>query len=183
MRANLVVKDEKRKLIAQKLLQSNGIFLAEYKGIPVKDLSKIRKDLKQVGSEFEVVKNRIVKKAIEKDDVLSSKYSLLLNDLKGPIGLIYSRGGDPAKVAKIITDFAQENSNWILKGGILEDNVVSSQAIQDIAQLPSKEVLITKILVILKAPSINLLRALTGVHVKLLYVLNAIKEQKSSEGK
>ena len=99
--------------------------------------------------------------------------------LAGPTALVYT-SGDPVPVAKAITEYIKKVKKTTIKGGILEGKKVSGEDISNIASLPSREQLISKMLGSLNAPAQNLVYALTGVSRNLVYVLDAVGKQKES---
>jgi|AACY02.3.fsa_nt_gi Ribosomal protein L10 len=153
--------------------KSSSQFLTYYNGIETNDLASLRKNLHENDSEFVVVKNRVVKKALQEVDENN-----LIDDFSGPIGVTFVNG-DPSVAAKKIIEFTKENDNFKFKSASIEGSLVDEKQFKQIADLPSKEVLLTSILSSIVSPHRNLQYVLKGVSEKLVRVISAIKDQKS----
>jgi large subunit ribosomal protein L10 len=148
--------------------------LAEYRGTKAADMTELRVRLRQVNAELRVLNNRIVKKAIvNNDDVV-----LLTDRLKGPLAGIFVYG-DAAAAAKSLLAYAKENELIKVKSGVMTGSVLEFNDLEALSQLPSKEVLLAKILGSIVAPHTGLLRVIGGVSGNLVRVISAIKEAKS----
>jgi len=152
----------------------NGALVAEYRGLTVAELTELRLELRKVGAEFKVTKNRVLKKAIELDaqdaDGLSDK-------LTGPVGVVYLYD-DAAAGAKVAVEFAKSHEKFVVTGGLMDGSAVSESEIEAISKLPSKEVLLGQILGSLTAPHKGIMGILNGVPRSLVQVINAIKDTK-----
>ena len=153
----------------------NAALISEYRGAKAEDLASLRRSLRLVGCEFKVIKNRIAKKAIM-DDLATS--GALAPILKGPIGVVYVKK-DIAKGAKALLEFAKDHQEIQVVGGVMDGKSVTLKDIQAISDLPSKEVLIARMLGSLTSPHRGLMYVLKGVSEKLVRVVGAIKDTKS----
>lgn len=159
--------------LLQSFDKSSAVFLAEYSGMTVEDLSALRKELRKGNAEFQVVKNTIAKKAIEgRPEAVASGL------FKGPVGAVFVYG-DVAAAAKTISETAKKNEKFKIVGGYMESAMVDKAGILTLASLPSREVLLSKIIGSLVAPHRGILGILNGVPGALVRVLNQIKETKS----
>lgn len=161
--------------VAGELERANGIILAEYRGLTVEQVTKLRIELRKSDSVFKIVKNRVAKKAIE---TRASGYSDVLSDFVGPIGILYSFG-DVAAATKSALEFEKDNEAFKVKVGVVENKKVETNELKALADLPSKDVLLGQIVGSLASPSRGLVTVLNGVSRQLVQVINAIKDTKS----
>jgi len=151
---------------------SSAVFLASYSGMTVEDLSALRRELRKVDAEFHVVKNTIARKAIESRDE-----NVLAASFKNQTGMVFARG-DVAAAAKVVADTAKKNDKLKLVSGYMEKSFIDAKGVTALASLPSREVLLAKIIGSLVAPHRGLLGVMHGVPRALVSVINQIKEQK-----
>lgn len=157
------------------LLDSKFTVVSDYQGTTVSELTQLRREIQKAGGDLTIAKNTLIKLA-----VAEKSYSGAMSDfLAGPTALVYT-SGDPVPVAKALTEYIKKVKKTTIKGGILEGKKVSGEDISNIASLPSREQLISKMLGSLNAPAQNLVYALTGVSRNLVYVLDAVGKKKES---
>ncbi len=166
-----------REVTAERFKKSKAVLVAEYRGLTVEELTLLRVSLRKASAEFKVVKNRIAKKAIS---IEVQDLEGLSGKIVGPVGLICSYGQDSAQVTKAVLDFEKDHPNFKVTGGHMEGSVLSKADLEAIASLPSKEVLLAKIIGSLVSPHRGLLGVLNGVPRSLVQVINAIKDKKTS---
>ena len=168
-------KDDKKELVTQlheDLGDSQAVFVTDYIGLNVEKITKLRKNINSAGGTFRVVKNTLLRRAA-KDTPAD-----VVNDLFiGPTAIAMVKG-DPLGVAKALVDFAKDNEALEIQGGILGTQVLDLDRIQSLAKMPSKEVLLAKMLGSLNAPITNFVGVLAAMPRQLLYVLKAIENQK-----
>ncbi|MCX6129053.1 MAG: 50S ribosomal protein L10 [Proteobacteria bacterium] len=157
--------------------KSKAVLVAEFRGLTVEEMTKLRVALRQASAEFRVVKNRIAKKAISLE---FQELEGLSKSLVGPVGLICSYGSDSAQVTKAALNFEKDHPNFKVTAGHMEGAALNKTQLQSIADLPSKEVLLAQIIGSLVAPHRGLLGVLNGVNRNLVQVINAIKDKKTS---
>ena len=160
--------------LVSKFDEAGAVFLAQYSGLTVEDLSALRRELKKVQADFHVVKNTIAKKAIEGRDE-----AVLVPKFKNQTGVVFA-AGDVAAAAKIVADMAKKNEKLKIVCGYMEKSLLDSKGVEALASLPSREVLLSKIVGSLVAPHRGLLGVMNGVPRALVCALNAIKDQKSA---
>lgn len=134
---------EKERLVAEikdRLTSSNGLILADYRGLSVKEMRALRTSLKDTGSEATVYKNSLAQIAVRELGLPN-----LDEFLAGPTVFVFTPG-DPVATAKALLGFAKENKIFAFKGGLIEGDVVSADAVKAIAALPSREELIAKLM-------------------------------------
>jgi large subunit ribosomal protein L10 len=166
---------KKQKVVEElgtKLRQMNSMFLAEYSGLTVAQMTKLRKELRTVGVEFNVVKNTLLSIASD-----GTKAQALKDKFSGPNAIvgIYK---DPVGAAKILAGVSKEMPQLKLKAGFLGDQLLTPEDILKLATLPSREVLVAKFLGLLQGMPQRLVYVLSGNLNKLMITLNAIKTQK-----
>lgn len=157
------------------LLDSKFTVVSDYQGTTVSELTQLRREIQKAGGNLTIAKNTLIKLAVSEKPYSGDMSSFLA----GPTALVYT-SGDPVPVAKAITEYIKKVKKTTIKGGILEGKKVSGEDISNIASLPSREQLISKMLGSLNAPAQNLVYALTGVSRNLVYVLDAVGKQKES---
>ena len=163
MTKNMLLKVEKVKEIKDKFERANCIVLANYQGIDVEQDNQLRKKMREMGVEYKVYKNRLVKIVAEE-----LGYDFLIEHLEGATSIAFGYD-DIISPAKILNDFSEKSGKLSLKVGVVEKEFYDNDKIKRLAKIPSKEVLVSKLLGSIKAPLSN-----------LVYVLNAVKESKES---
>jgi large subunit ribosomal protein L10 len=159
--ANIIQeKQEAVAVIAAKIAASSSTVVADYRGLNVAQVTELRKQLREAGIEFQVLKNSLVRRATEGTD-----YVELNNILTGPTAIAFGKE-DAVAPAKILNDFAKKNDALKLKGGIVEGKVVSQEEIKALAELPSREGLLSMLLSVLQAPVRNFALAVKAVGEK-----------------
>jgi len=146
--------------IATKLSQSPSTVVADYRGLNVSQVTELRKQLREAGVEFQVLKNSLVRRATE-----GVGLSELNEVLTGPSAIAFS-ADDAVAPAKILNDFAKKNEALKLKGGVVEGKVVDAAQIKALAELPSREGLLSMLLSVLQAPVRNFALAVKAVGEK-----------------
>lgn len=158
------------------LTRSKMTIVSDYRGLTVKEITDLRRQLQKVDADYTVAKNTLVKVAL-KGDELGNQLAPLL---KGPTALAVSYG-DPVAPAKILVDFMKKAKKTELRGGVLEGKAVGADQVKAIAELPSREQLVAKLLGTMQAPISGFVRVLAGVPNNLVYALEAIRKQKAGE--
>ena len=167
---------EKEKIVAdlnERLGQSKAVFLADFTGLNVESVNKLRRDLRQRGDEFQVVKNTLLRRAAQ-----DTPASGLTESLLGPCGITISYQ-DPVAAAKVLADFAKDREKFVFKGGVLQGKTIAGEAVGQLAKMPPREVLLGQMLSSLVAVPTGLVSALSGIIQKLLLTLKALEEEKA----
>lgn len=146
--------------------------LTDYRGVSVSQVTGLRRMLREKATRFKVIKNRLAKIAAEGTPFLSLK-----DHFKGTVALALTEG-DPTSSAKVLSDFAKDNEKFQLKMGFLNGKVLTVKDVQALANMPSKEELIAKLLGSMQAPARNLVSVLSQIPRQLVQVLGAIQKQK-----
>jgi large subunit ribosomal protein L10 len=169
-------KSEKQKDLDQlrdQLAANKNLFLAGYEKMTVSQDFELRKTVRGAGGSYKVIKNRIAEKAAE-----GSAAGDLLKELKGMCAIAYT-SGDPVALAKALTAYAKANPAFTFKAGMVEGRVVDVTGIQQLATLPSKEELFSKLLWVINAPAQQLVTVMNAVGRNLAVVVDqGVKENK-----
>ena len=156
-------KEEAVNSLAAELKDASLVLLVDYRGINVEDATKLRKEVREANAEYKVIKNNIIKRALN-----ANGESGLDNLLEGPTALITSKE-DYLAPAKAIYNFTKKNDFYKIKGGIVEGKVMTADEIITLAKLPSRQELLAK-----------LAGALLGNITKLAVALDQVKVQKEA---
>lgn len=177
------VSDKKRAVVAEikdQLTTSKGAVLTSYKGLTVAVDTELRRELRANGVTYHVVKNTMTRLAA-KDAGLEE----LTPHLEGTTGLAFSKE-DPVAPAKVICGFMKKNKLedagiLTVKAGLVEGKVITDKDVKALADLPSKEVLIAKLLGSMNAPIANTVGVLSAVIRNFVYVVDAVRKQKEEQ--
>jgi large subunit ribosomal protein L10 len=159
---NAKVLAEKQQLVSEvatKFRDSATTVVADYRGLTVAQVTELRKQLREAGVEFQVIKNTLTRRA-----TAEAGYSELDEHLVGPSAIAFS--ADAVAPAKILIDFAKKNENLKVKAGVVEGKVVDAAQIKALAELPSREGLLSMLLSVLQAPIRNFALAVKAVGEK-----------------
>lgn len=140
--------DEKKAVVAEvsaQVANAQTIVVAEYSGLEVAHLTKLRAQARKSGVYLRVLKNTLVRRA-----VAGSAFAGLADQMSGP--LIYGISADPVAAAKVLNDFAKTNDKLVLKAGSYAGKVLDKAGVQALASIPSREELLSKLLGIMQAP-------------------------------
>ncbi len=172
------VLEDKKKVVAeiqQKVAESNLVILSEYRGLTVSALTQLRKGLRESGADAKVYKNTLTRLALDELKIGYPK-----NLLTGP-NLFVSSSGDVAQVSKVLVQFNKDNERLEIKGGILDNQLLDLKGIKELSQLPSRDVLIGKVVGLIKSPLSGLVRSLSSPQSGLVAVLKQIETKKLEE--
>ncbi len=169
-------KQQAEKLRTQ-LASVSTVILSTFQGITVEQDTKLRRSVEAAGGHYEVVKNTVAERAAE-----GTPAEGLLKNLKGTNSIAYTKT-DPVTLAKILTKVAKDVPAFQFRAGWVEGRVISIQEINQLAQLPSKEELISKVMFLLNAPAQRIATALATLPRNLAVVTSeAIKANKFGSG-
>ncbi|HVE45783.1 MAG TPA: 50S ribosomal protein L10 [Acidimicrobiales bacterium] len=158
--------------VRERLSSSSAAILTEYRGLGVKELSTLRRSLNDVGGDYKIYKNTLVRFAA-RDLGLDELEALLL----GPTAIAFV-DGDAVAVAKALRDFARTNPALIVKGGLLGTSVLSAPDTAALADLPTRDVLLARIAGGLAAPMVKFAGLLQALPRNFAYGLKALIDQK-----
>ena len=158
------------------LAKAPHVFLVSYSGITVPQVTDLRERLRESGDSYVVLKNRLAKLAIR-----GAALEQLVGDLEGPVAAAYG-DSDMVTLAKTLTDFAKEVPAFELKSGLVEGQRVASEQIREIASLPSREELLTKLVYLLQSPVVRFVRSLADIQRQFVAVLDQVRIAKEGQG-
>lgn len=169
-------RDEKRKDfedLKKKIGENPNVFVTGFEKLTVSQDYQLRKLIREAGGEYKVVKNNVAQKAVEGTPAES-----LMADLKGMTSVAFTNS-DPVALAKALTKYAKDNSQFTFKAGMVEGRVIDLGAISDLASMPSKEQIYANLLFLINAPAQRLVTAMNGVGRNLAVVVDqGVKENK-----
>ncbi|MPM70111.1 50S ribosomal protein L10 [bioreactor metagenome] len=175
----MAITSEKQALVEElkeKLSNTKGAVLTNYRGLNVAQDTKLRRKLREAGVEYRVIKNTMMRIAAKEVGLEGLEESL-----EGPTAIAISFT-DPVAPAKVISEFVKENKLQALevKAGLVEGKVIDAQGVKALASLPPREVLIAKALGSMQAPIVGMVNVLQGSIRNLVYALDAVRQQKES---
>ena len=168
----------------KKVEELNGIFLkaksavlANYQGIEAPELTQLRSHMRSRAIDFRVIKNTLARQAAK-----NTPFELLDGEFSGPVSLVVSFE-DAVAPAKALAEFTKSGATKSPEVicGVVEGKKISPEQVKALADLPSKEALISQLLATMNGPTTSFVGALGGVLRKLVGTLDAIKEKKASE--
>ena len=162
--------EELRKRIAS----SQNLFLTDYVGLTVEEITKLRGELRKDGTTYAVVKNTLFKRAA--GDELAAKLEAFL---AGPTAIVFG-GADPVAPAKALKQFSDATKPVTVKVAYLDGQIVDAKQVATLASLPSKLELLARLVGSLSSPMRGLVTVLSGNQSGLVRVLDAIREKKSA---
>jgi len=151
--------DDKKVVVAEvaaKVAKVQTIVLAEYSGLPVAHLTRLRAQARAAGVYLRVVKNTLVRRAVE-----GTVFAGLAEQMTGP--LMYSMSEDPVAAAKVLNDFAKTNDKLILKAGSFAGQILDKAGVQALASIPGRNELLAQLLGVMQAPVTGFACALSAL--------------------
>ncbi len=164
--------------VERRLTEAESVVVTEYRGLTVDQLAELRGALRPVGGSYKIYKNTLVRRAATQANVDIAEH------LTGPTALALTETtpdgnpGDVVTVAKALRDFAKENPELVIKGGIYEGNVLTVEDLQALADVEPREVLLAKFAGLLQAPMSQFARLMQAVPQNFAYGLQALVDQK-----
>jgi large subunit ribosomal protein L10 len=160
--------------LSKQLAEAQSVILAEYRSIPVKDMTELRKKARGSGVYLRVLKNTLARRA-----VADTPFKGLADKMVGP--LAYGISSDPVAAAKVLHAFAKDNEKFVIKAGAMPNVMMSAREVADLARLPSRHELLTKLVATMQAPIAKFVRTLNEVHGKFARALAAVRDQKERQ--
>jgi large subunit ribosomal protein L10 len=160
--------------VSKQLAKAQAVILAEYRSIPVKDMTELRKRARGSGVYLRVLKNTLARRA-----VADTPFKGLSEKMVGP--LAYGISSDPVAAAKVLQEFAKDNEKFVIKGGAMPNVVMSAREVADLAKMPSRRELLTKLVATMQAPIAKFVRTLNEVPGKFARTLAAVRDQKERQ--
>jgi large subunit ribosomal protein L10 len=161
--------------LTARLKASSTAVLADYRGMTVGQMRDLRTKLRGGGIEMVVVKNTLARRAAK-----AAGYEPLSAELVGPIAMLFAVE-DVSAPARILNDYIKANRKMVIKAGLLEGQLIKADAVTELADLPSREVLLSRLLGAMQAPLGNLASVLQAPITKFARTLDAVRSQKESQ--
>ena len=160
------------KELTDKFSSAKSIVITDYLGLNVAEMTELRKQLREAGVEFKVVKNTLATIAANQVEMES-----MTEFFSGPTAIAF--GDDAVSPAKILVEFAKDHEVIEIKAGLLNGEIINKEKVQSLAEIPSREQLLAQAFANMKAPLTGLVNVLQGNIRGLVQVLGQIKEQKA----
>lgn len=168
--------DEKKAVVAEivtEVATAQAIIVAEYRGLEVGKMTALRAKARSSGVYFRVLKNTLARRA-----VADTPFAELAQHMVGP--LAYGISSDPVAVAKVLNDFAKGNDKFVIKAGAMANQVMTSKEVAILANMPSRDELLAKLLGTMQAPITKFVQTLNEVPTKFVRGLAAVRDQKQA---
>jgi large subunit ribosomal protein L10 len=164
-------KNAKVAMLASELQSSTSAIIGSFKGLTASKDFELRKVIRAAGGNYHVVKNKLAAKSSE-----GTKVEAALQGLKGVSSVAYT-SGDPVALAKALSTWVKDNAEFTFKLGIVDGKVITVQEIQNLATLPGKEELFSKLLFLIQSPAQRLATVINATGRNLAVVVNMAAEQ------
>jgi large subunit ribosomal protein L10 len=161
-------------VIKERFAGADAVLLVDYRGLSVKDISQLRRDVRVAGADIVVYKNTLTQIAM-RELALPPMDELL----EGPSAFVFV-SGDPVAPAKALAAFAKGHGALELKGGLVQNRVIDSSGLKALSALPSREELLAKLLGTLANPARGLVTVLSGPARGLVTALNDLADQRKA---
>jgi len=169
--------EQKQAVVAEvsaQVAQAQAIVLAEYRSLPVGDMTELRKKARESGVYFRVLKNTLARRA-----VAETPFKGLADQMVGP--LAYGISSDPVAAAKVLHDFSKGNERLVIKGGAMPNVVMSAKDVAALAKMPSRQELLATLLGTMQAAIAKFVRTLNEVPTKFVRGVAAVRDQKEKQ--
>ncbi|MFH1837083.1 MAG: 50S ribosomal protein L10 [Candidatus Omnitrophota bacterium] len=154
--------------------ENKGFVLSSVENIKASQMDKLRRQMRQSGSNYMVLKNSLAGIALKNAGIEGVTKEVEENKVLG-IGIIKE---DPVVITKLLAKFAKENNGFILSSGYLEGQVLTAERVKELADLPSRQQLLAMVVGMINSPISGFVGVLSAVVRSLVYALNAVKEKK-----
>lgn len=161
--------------VRARFASAEGAIFTEYRGLAVSDLQVLRRALREVGSEYRIYKNTLVRRAANEAGL-----SVLEPILEGPTAIAFV-SKDISLVAKVLRDFARTNPRLVVKGGLIGTGVLDDRSTNALAELPSRDVLLARIAGVLAAPMQRFAGLLAALPQRFAYGIAALRDLRREE--
>ena len=155
------------------LVATSQSIVAEYRGLDVDAITRLRKQARSQGVQLRVLKNTLARRAVG-----GTPFSGLSDKLIGP--LVYGFSNDPVSAAKVLSSFAKDNDKLIVKAGGTPNFVMDEKGVKALALLPSRDELLAKLMATMQAPIGQFVRTLNEVPSRLVRTLAAVRDRKEA---
>lgn len=171
-----MLRKQKEKIVVDlhdRVRDSRLVVFTTFGGMNVEKMTELRRSLREVDSGYRVVKNTLIKKAAANTPVDSLDTGFFV----GPSAMLFT-DSDPIRPCKVLKEFMRRHEQLMIKGGVLDGRILSGEKIAELADLPGREVLLSKLFFVLRSSTQGLVNVLNGVPQALVRVLEAIREKR-----
>jgi len=162
--------------VAEVAARSHSAVAAEYIGITVEGMTKLRAKAREQAVYLRVVKNTLARRAVQGTD-----FECMSEAFTGPLVLAFSES-DPGAAARVMRDFAKENDKLVVKLVSIGGRLLAPEDLKRLAEMPTKDQAISMLMSVMKAPITKLVRTLAEPHAKLVRTIAAVRDQKKAAG-
>jgi large subunit ribosomal protein L10 len=169
--------DEKQAVVAEvsaQLTKAQAVILAEYRSIPVKEMTELRRKARRSGVYLRVLKNTLARRA-----VADTPFKGLADKMVGP--LAYGISADPVAVAKVLQEFARDNEKFVIRAGAMPNVLMTAMEVVSLAKMPSRRELLARLTATVQAPVAKFVRTLNEVPGKFVRTLAAVRDQRERQ--
>jgi large subunit ribosomal protein L10 len=156
----------------EKFKTAKMAIVTEYRGLSVAQMSRFRREVREVSGEYQVIKNTLVRRALR-----DTSYDSLERLLEGPNGWVFAYD-DPVVLSKAVVKFADDNERLAIKGGVFEGQFLEPAKVKILAQMPSKPELQAKLLALIQAPATQLVRLVQEPGARVVRLLETLRKEK-----
>ena len=161
--------------VSAKLKGAQAVIVAEYRGLDVGRVTQLRSKARKSGLYLRVLKNTLARRAVQ-----GTPFEKLAESLTGP--LMYGISKDPVAGAKVLSEFAKDNEQLVIKAGAMPNTLMSAKDVKALALLPSREELLAKLMGTMQAPVAKLVRTMNEVPGKFVRTVAALRDQREKSG-
>ena len=159
------------KEISEIIAGTEGLVIAEYRGLTVDAATKLRKEARENGVQLRVLKNTLARRAVK-----DTPFEGLSDQFVGP--LLYGFSADPVAPAKVMANFAKTNPQLVIKAGAMPNNVLDVAGVEKLATMPSRDELLAKLMATMNEPVAKFVRTLNEVPARFVRTLAAVRDAK-----
>ena len=166
--------EQKQAVVAEvstQLASAQAVILAEYRSLPVSEMTALRKKARGAGVYFRVLKNTLVRRA-----VAETPFKGLTDKMVGP--LAYGISSDPVVVAKVLQEFAKDHDKFVIRAGAMPNVVMTPKEVAELARMPGRQELLATLAGTLQAPIAKFVRTVNEVPGKFVRTLAAVRDAK-----
>ena len=169
--------EEKKEVVAEvsaRLAKAQAVVIAEYRGLPVEQITVLRSQARASGVYLRVLKNSLARRAVK-----GTPFEKLSDQMVGP--LAYGISDDPVAAAKVLHMYAKGNDKLVIKGGAMPGYVMTAKEVGNLATMPGREQLLAMLLGTMQAPIAKFVQTLNEVPSKFVRTVAAIRDQKEKQ--
>ncbi len=160
--------------LSEALSKAKSVFMTDFTGLSVEDITRLRREMRKAGVRYVVVKNTLARISAEK-----AGFGQIVPFLTGPTGLAIANE-DPASPVRVIYDFRKDQEKPAIKAAIFEGDLLDQESAEAIRNVPPRQVLVGQVVSAIAAPLSGFIGGLQSIMSKFVYTLNAIREKKES---